>query len=54
MEKGEQFTLYEGEHVHTFEWLPFENLENAYFYPVFLKKAVFDLPEHFTLMEEHE
>lgn len=36
--KGDMFTLTEGRHVHTFEWLEFKRLKNEYFYPVFLKE----------------
>ena len=53
-EKGEAFTLYEGRHTHRFEWLPFERLKDEYFYPGFLKTAVYELPEHFTIRSEYE
>ena len=52
--KGAQFTLREGKHVHTFEWLRFERLQQEYFYPLFLKRAIFDLPQTFTLQTELE
>ena len=52
--KGERFTLHERNHTHDFEWLPFERLSKEYFYPVFLKTAIFDLPDHFTLRTEYE
>ena len=54
LEKGDRFTLYEGCHVHDFEWLPFERLKDEYFYPLFLKKEIFNLPEHLTLITENE
>ena len=54
LEKGEKFTLYEGAHTHDFEWLAFERLKDEYFYPLFLKTAIFDLPEHLTLRTETE
>lgn len=50
--KGNRFTLTEGKHVHTFEWLPFEKLKHAYFYPLFLKEDIFHLPECFTIRTE--
>lgn len=53
-EKGERFTLYEGRRAHDFEWLEFGRLKDEYFYPLFLKKAVFDLPEQFTIITERE
>ena len=52
--RGERFTLREGKHVHEFEWLPFERLKDEYFYPVFLKREIFRLPEVFTLRTERE
>ena len=54
LSKGDQFTLHERNHTHDFEWLPFERLSQEYFYPVFLKTAIFDLPDHFTLRTEYE
>lgn len=53
-EKGGRFTLREGVHTHDFEWLPLERLEHEYFYPVFLKKEIYHLPECFTLRTEYE
>lgn len=44
----------EGGQVHEFRWLSFEALRDAYFYPLFLKEAVFSLPEHLTLRVERE
>ncbi len=52
--KGERFTLSEGEHVNEFEWLKFEQLKDEYFYPIFLKEAIFDLPQNFTIRTEYE
>ena len=37
LDRGERFTLHEGSHKHDFEWLAFERLRDAYFYPLFLK-----------------
>ena len=54
MEKGERFTLYEGSHTHDFEWLEFARLQNEYFYPIFLKTAIFKLPDYLTLRTEYE
>ena len=52
--KGEKFTEKEGQRAHTFEWLAFERLQNEYFYPLFLKKGIFDLPAVFTVRTEVE
>lgn len=52
--RGETFTLEEDGWVHEYAWLPFEQLKDAYFYPLFLKEAIFDLPETLTLRAEYE
>lgn len=52
--KGERFTSREGERIHTFEWLKFERLKDEYFYPLFLKREIFHLPETFILRTEYE
>lgn len=52
--KGEKFTTHEGKHIHSFEWLDFAELESAYFYPLFLKKKIFHLPDEFSLCLECE
>lgn len=54
LDKGPKFTLQEGHHRHEFEWLNFEDLEDLYFYPLFLKKEIFDLPDVLTLRTERE
>lgn len=54
LERGNSFTLTEGKHTHTFEWLAFDSLKDEYFYPVFLKKQIFDLPKTFTIRTEWE
>ena len=52
--RGETFESKEGKRTHLFEWLPFERLKDEYFYPTFLKKEIFDLPETFTIRTELE
>lgn len=54
LERGSKFTLYEDRHTHDFEWLSFDRLKHEYFYPVFLKEKIFDLPEQFTIQTETE
>jgi len=49
LEKGEQFTLHEGCHIHNFEWLAFERLQDEYFYPLFLKSASSIFPNNLLL-----
>lgn len=53
-ERGNVFTLTEGKHSHTFEWLEFDQLKNEYFYPTFLKKEIYNLPNEFTIRTELE
>ena len=52
--RGKQFTSNEGHRIHTFEWLEFERLKDEYFYPLFLKKDIFNLPNVFTIRTEIE
>ena len=52
--RGKQFTVNEGQRINTFEWLGFEKLKDEYFYPVFLKKEIFNLPDVFTIRTEPE
>ena len=52
--RGEKFTATEGHRTHTFEWLAFDKLKDLYFYPVFLKKDIFNLPDVFTIRTEIE
>ena len=52
--RGARFILSENDHVHTFEWLPFDRLKDEYFYPMFLKTEIFHLPDQFTIREEYE
>lgn len=53
-ENGNSFILTEGKHIHTFEWLEFDRLKDEYFYPIFLKKEIFNLPDEFTIRTEPE
>ena len=52
--RGKIFTANEGNRIHTFEWLAFERLKDAYFYPLFLKKDIFHIPDVVTLRTEIE
>ena len=54
LSRGKVFTSKEGRRTHTFEWLAFERLKNEYFYPLFLKKDIFNLPAEFTIRTEIE
>lgn len=52
--RGDTFLHREGAHRHTFQWLKYERLQHEYFYPVFLKKKIFDLPQTFMIQTEYE
>lgn len=52
--RGDSFTQSEGRRIHTFQWLPKEQLREAYFYPMFLKEDIFHLPGAFTIRTEIE
>lgn len=52
--RGSVFTSKEGHRTHTFEWLEFNRLKSEYFYPLFLKKDIFNLPDEFTIRTETE
>jgi len=54
LKRGEKFTSKEGKRTHTFEWLKFDRLKEEYFYPLFLKKDIFNLPDEFTIRTEIE
>ena len=53
-QRGPVFTLTEGTHTHTFEWLAFDRLKDAYFYPISLKKEIYNLPNALTVRAEFE
>ena len=48
------FEINENEHTLMFEWLDFKRLKDEYFYPLFIKKEIFNLPQEFTLRVEKE
>lgn len=54
LSRGTKFSIQEGKHIHMFEWLSFEMLKDEYFYPLFLKDEIFNLPQEFTLHTENE
>lgn len=54
LSRGERFESHEGKRTHRFEWLEFERLEGEYFYPLFLKRDIFNLPDTLTLRTEWE
>ena len=50
----DHFTGAETEKEQEFYWLTFEQVEQEYLYPLFLKKQIRDLPHVFTLLTEIE
>ncbi len=52
--RGNSFISKEGRRTHTFEWLDFNRLKDEYFYPLFLKNDIFNLPSEFTIRTEIE
>ena len=54
LSRGDSFVFYECERKNFYKWLPFEELENEYFYPTFLKKDIYNLPECFEIRTEIE
>ena len=54
LSKGDTFTTTEGNLTHSFEWLEFDRLKDELFYPLFLKKDIFNLPDVFTIRTEIE
>lgn len=45
LQRGDKFISQEGKRTHEFEWLAFDRLKSEYFYPIFLKERIFDLPK---------
>lgn len=54
LSRGESFAGPEREKGHRFIWLPFDQVETAYLYPLFLKRHIRSLPERLTLLTEIE
>ncbi len=45
------FTVNEQGRLNHFEWISFEKLEALYFYPTFLKKEIWNLPQSLQIIE---
>jgi len=54
LSKGNRFVLNENKQRHTFEWLEFGRLKDEYFYPIFLKEKIWDLPETLTMIANYD
>ncbi len=54
LSRGTSFVCHDGGKELQFEWLPFDALKSTYFYPLFLKEKIFNLPDTLTILEEYE
>lgn len=54
LSKGDEFSLFENDEKHFFKWFSFEKLKDEYFYPEFLKKEIFNIPEQLEIRTETE
>ena len=52
--KKDKFILNERNHTFEFKWLEFDKLKDEYLYPLFIKKEIYNLPEHFTISTDYE
>lgn len=52
LSRGAEFSTVEADQTNTFRWVAFEELRDMYLYPLFIKQAIFDLPEHLKLITE--
>lgn len=43
--RGDRFTRMEGNEVHHFRWVKFDELAKLSFFPIFLKERIFSLPD---------
>lgn len=50
--RGESFIIRERHHTLEFKWLPVNALEDAYFYPTFLRERMKKLPEGVEMITE--
>ena len=54
LSKGNKFVLNENNQKHIFEWLSFDQLKDEYFYPIFLKNEIYNLPDNFTILTNYD
>ena len=54
LSRGKSFPGAEWEKGQRFTWMPFDQAEQAYLYPLFIKKHIRELPEQLTLLTEIE
>lgn len=51
--EGARFERTEAGRRHTFDWLPFDQVKTAYFYPLFLKDRLDSLPQTLELLANY-
>lgn len=54
LSRGKRFTVNENGQQHRFEWLDFDRLKDEYFYPIFLREKIFELPEELTILANYD
>jgi len=54
LEKGDDFYSYEGNKKLHFQWIAYEQLNNTYLYPNFIKEKIFNLPEKLEILIERK
>lgn len=54
LSRGESFTQIDNGQKLSFEWLEFERLKDEYFYPIFLKEKIWNLPDEFTILLRYD
>lgn len=54
LSRDKNFTTNEGDRIYTFKWLEFTKFKDEFFYPMFLKKDIFNIPDIFTIRTETE
>lgn len=52
--QDQTFSVEEGKRTHTFEWIPFSQIQEINLFPRFIQKALPDLPSQLTLITENE
>ena len=54
IKKEKPYTIKEGKHTFRLRWVKKKELKNQYFYPVFLKEKIMNIPENLEMNIEKE
>ena len=54
LSRGERFSMLESGRRYHYEWIPLSQLKETYLYPLFIKREIFNLPEHLSVLTEYE